>query len=263
MDNSISNSSDHDNSQVFGKSGNLGNIEDNLFGSFVDHNARKSSSQQLYVNGFEQHLNDTVIPLAQTALREFEQSPDFASKMNLAFGDGFNCQPSKSKVLIDNLAQGKLIPIEILPSGQIQAKGAFGEHKIYLSEDLFTATANPKEAVNVLLEEMGHYIDTQINTVDSTGDEGEIFAKLVQNHNFKTGELSVLKNEDDRGILNIDSRTIAVENASLKPGIFAVNATGKVSIDFLADSGSYRSEMAIFKIPRIVFILTIPITHKS
>ncbi len=32
----------------------------------------------------------------------------------------------------------------------------------------------------VLKEEIGHYVDAQINQVDSAGDEGAIFAELVE-----------------------------------------------------------------------------------
>ena len=152
MDNSISNSSDLDNSQVLGNVAGIGNINDNLLGSIFESNSIKSADRQLYTGQFEQHLNDTVIPLAQTALRAFEQSPDFASKMNLAFGAGFDHQQSKSKILIDNLAQGKLIPIEILPSGQIQAKGAFGENKTTYSDDRISISKSSKTMQSKLLE---------------------------------------------------------------------------------------------------------------
>lgn len=101
--------------------------------------------------------------------------------------------------------------------------------------------------MNVLLEEMGHYIDSQINIQDAPGDEGAIFAKLLQNQPLAPGELITLQAEDDHEILNIDGENIAVEHADT-PGVFIVDNTGKISIDFLADSGSYHNEMAIFSI---------------
>lgn len=101
--------------------------------------------------------------------------------------------------------------------------------------------------MNVLLEEMGHYIDSQINIQDAPGDEGAIFAKLLQNQPLAPGELITLQAEDDHEILNIDGENIAVEHADT-PGVFIVDNTGKISIDFLADSGSYHNEMAIFSL---------------
>jgi membrane-associated phospholipid phosphatase/methionine-rich copper-binding protein CopC len=248
MDNLTSNNSDLNTTHLFGDSTQIGAI-DNSPQNIFDVNSHQSSPPQLHSDRFTEHLNNTILPLAQTALREFEQSPDFASKMNLVFGNRFDLQTSKSRALLDSLTKGAVIPIEILPSGQIQAKGAFGKDRIYLSEDLVNpATAKTDEAVSVLLEEIGHYLDSQINAQDSSGDEGAIFAKLVQNQAFNPGELSNLQAEDDRGVINLNGQSIAVEQASLDKGIFDVDATGKLTIDFLADSGSYHSEMAIFSL---------------
>ncbi|MFM6222949.1 MAG: hypothetical protein ACKPDM_21830, partial [Dolichospermum sp.] len=51
--------------------------------------------------------------------------------------------------------------------------------QIYLSAN-FLATSTAEAISAVLLEEIGHYVDAQINQVDSAGDEGAIFAELVQ-----------------------------------------------------------------------------------
>jgi Domain of unknown function (DUF4114)/SdrD B-like domain/von Willebrand factor type A domain/Bacterial Ig-like domain/Putative Ig domain len=171
--------------------------------------------------------------------------------MNLAFGNGFDRVPNRNQQLLDDLVKWKPVPFEILPSGQIRAKGAFGGDKIYLSEELLNPnSANPQAAVNVLLEEMGHYLDSQLNELDAPGDEGAIFAKLVQNQPFAAGELARLQAEDDHGILTVNGQEIEVEQASLDldPGIFQVDSNGKISIDFLADAGAFQSQMAIFSL---------------
>lgn len=151
--------------------------------------------------------------------------------------------------IVDNLASGQEIPnIQIIPQSQLKADGAFGNNTIYISQDLVNSQqSNFSQVVNVLLEEMGHYIDSQINIQDAPGDEGAIFAKLVQNQPLAPGELITLKAEDDHGILNISGQNIAVEHADT-PGVFLVDNTGRISIDFLADSGSYHNEMAIFSL---------------
>ncbi len=259
MENFIGNGSDHSNAQSFDTSINLGSIYQNPSENIFDLNypKYKYSDRQLPNPKFEDYLNQTILPLAQTALREFGQSSDFASKMNLAFGDGFDsrserlCQRqlNQNSILLDSLTKHKPVPFEILPSGQIRAKGAFGGDKIYLSEELLDPeTANSQEAVNVLLEEMGHYLDSQINVVDAPGDEGAIFAKLVQNQPFAAGELAALQAENDLGVLNINGKEIEVEQASLDSGIFEVDSNGKISLDFLADAGAFQSEMAIFSL---------------
>lgn len=151
--------------------------------------------------------------------------------------------------IVDNLASGQEIPdIQIIPQSQLKADGAFGNNTIYISQDLLNPQqSNPTQVVNVLLEEMGHYLDSQINIQDAPGDEGAIFAKLVQNQPLAPGELITLKAEDDHGILNINGQNIAVEHADTH-GVFLVDNTGRISIDFLADSGSYHNEMAIFSL---------------
>jgi L-aminopeptidase/D-esterase-like protein len=62
----------------------------------------------------------------------------------------------------------------------------------------------------VILEEFGHWVDTQVNTVDSDGDEGAIFAALVQG-SLSDQELQLLKAEDDRTVIILDGQSIAIE----------------------------------------------------
>ncbi|MFM7409163.1 MAG: DUF4114 domain-containing protein, partial [Cuspidothrix sp.] len=194
-----------------------------------------------------QYLNQEILPITQTALKNFVNTPDFDAAIQLAFGYG--CNIELAHTIIDNLAQGQLIPnIQIIPQTQLQADGAFGNNTIYLSENLFNPQqTNSSQAVNVSLEEIGHYIDNQINILDAPGDEGAIFAHLVQNQQLTTTELTALKSENDHSTLTLEGQTFAVENADT-PGVFLVDNNGKISIDFLADSGSYHNEMAIFSL---------------
>ncbi|MDM3853570.1 MAG: hypothetical protein PT120_01250 [Aphanizomenon gracile PMC649.10] len=62
--------------------------------------------------------------------------------------------------IVDNLASGQEIPnIQIIPQSQLKADGAFGNNTIYISQDLVNSQqSNFSQVVNVLLEEMGHYI---------------------------------------------------------------------------------------------------------
>ncbi len=188
------------------------------------------------------YLSNEILPTVQRKLTEFKRSPDFHAQINQTFGSGCNIDVADS--LINNLAQGQLLPnIEILPQFQLNADGAFGNNTIYLSENLLST----ERAIDVVLEEIGHYIDSYINHQDAAGDEGRIFAKVVQNQSFAPGELGALKQENDHGFLSIDGLNIAVEHADT-PGIFTVDNTGKIKLDFLADSGSYHNEMGLFSL---------------
>jgi hypothetical protein len=72
--------------------------------------------------------------------------------------------------------------IEVLTDGELgSANGAYAAEldKIFISSD-FLATASVEAVAVVLLEEVGHRIDGLLNgSMDSAGDEGEIFSLLV------------------------------------------------------------------------------------
>ncbi|MEB3150387.1 MAG: Ig-like domain-containing protein, partial [Sphaerospermopsis sp.] len=197
-----------------------------------------------------QYLEQEIIPTTQLILKEFSTSSDFEHQIQLAFGYG--CNLELAHTLINHIADNQLIPnIEIIPQSQLQADGAFGNNTIYLSQDLVNPkNSNSSQAVNVLLEEIGHYIDDKINIIDAVGDEGELFAAVVQNQVLAPESIAALKAENDHSFLELKGEKFAVEHAET-PGIFLVDNTGKISINFLADAGSYRSEMAIFSLQGI------------
>jgi Ca2+-binding RTX toxin-like protein len=63
----------------------------------------------------------------------------------------------------------------------------------------------------VILEEVGHWVDRQINTTDAVGDEGAIFAALVQGESLSSEDLQLLRAEDDRTVVILDGQSIAIE----------------------------------------------------
>ena len=79
---------------------------------------------------------------------------------------------------------------------------------IYLSEELLAG--DPQKAVDILTEEVGHAIDTGINTSDSAGDEGELFAKLVGGENLSAAQIQAARSENDHGTIKIDGKTVEV-----------------------------------------------------
>ncbi len=157
---------------------------------------------------------DLAVSNAKTQLKSFTSDEEFLDKMNLAFGDSWH--PQEAYALIQGLASGEALPkIEIVPTAKLKANGAFGEGTIYLSEDLLSEKAANTEAVTgVLLEEIGHYIDQKLNSVDSLGDEGNIFARLVQDEVIDADELEELKTEIDTTTIILGGEEIAVEQAA-------------------------------------------------
>jgi Ca2+-binding RTX toxin-like protein len=99
-----------------------------------------------------------------------------------------------------------------------KARGAYASstNVIYLS-DQFVKTASSQTLEAVILEEIGHFVDAQVNSVDSAGDEGAIFAALVQGQHLDAATLQVLKAEDDSATITLNGQLITVEQ-STDPG---------------------------------------------
>ena len=99
-----------------------------------------------------------------------------------------------------------------------------------------------------MTEELGHYLDWQLNREDALGDEGEIFANLVLGELITDAELQALQAQNDHGTLTWNDRTISVEYAEGDPGTFTVGNAGQITFDFLADAGAYRGDLAFFSL---------------
>ncbi len=169
----------------------------------------------------------TGIALAKSheQLQQFANSPEFFSQMSIAFGDDFDVEAAQD--LADSLTNGtfQTSPIKVVSAADINgSNGAFAAetNNIYLSSELVADNAdNPEAIVSVLLEEIGHYIDSQINISDAQGDEGAIFAGVVQGKVFDAGELQGLKAEDDTATVMLDGKATVIEQSS--PSNFGIN----------------------------------------
>ena len=116
-------------------------------------------------------------------LTGFAHLDDFWGLFDAVFGTQYN-----SRVAEEFRAQwlaGDLVDfpeVEVVSSQVLgSANGAYAVSTdgIYLSER-FVATASSQSLITVLLEEFGHFVDAQVNTSDSAGDEGELFSDLVR-----------------------------------------------------------------------------------
>jgi len=140
----------------------------------------------------------------------------FAFTMETAFGEGADASAFKVAWLEGNRAS--MPAIEIRPSAEINwANGAFAAAtgRIYLAREFVEAHADQIDHITVvLLEEYGHFIDTQINHHDSLGDEGAIFAHLIQHKSISWAELQYLKQKDDKVLVALDSRLVEIEQNS-------------------------------------------------
>ena len=167
-------------------------------------------------------LDSTLIALlkrsllsVQESLRRIAGDPMFAQRLVLAFGEGAKIDPIRKDWLEGNLAM--MPTIAILSQEQMNgANGAFSgqNNRIYLSKEFISQNSTNVEAVaRVLIEEVGHWVDQLVNEEDSLGDEGAIFAALVLGESLSDEALVQLKAENDAGIVTIDGKMIAVEQA--------------------------------------------------
>ncbi|PNW44704.1 UNVERIFIED_CONTAM: hypothetical protein BEN50_12680 [Euhalothece sp. KZN 001] len=105
----------------------------------------------------------------------------------------------------------QLPTVELLSNESISgAMGAYASslETIYLNED-WLATASEEDALAVLMEELGHHLDNVVNEKDAAGDEGAIFASLLQGKGFG----DQVREEDDRATLEINGESVTVEQA--------------------------------------------------
>lgn len=159
---------------------------------------------------------DTAIHKAGRQLESFTADPEFLDKMQLAFGEDW--QPQTALGLVQQLAGETMPKVKVLPASTLNANGAFGKGTIYLSEEFLAENLQKPEVVSsVLLEEIGHAIDQALNRVDSPGDEGDIFARLVQDKTINSAELKTLEAEDDSATIALHGQAIAVELAAPPP----------------------------------------------
>jgi uncharacterized delta-60 repeat protein len=71
------------------------------------------------------------------------------------------------------------------------------------------------DTIAVILEEIGHWFDSQINLNDTLGDEGELFATIVTGKELRETELTRICEENDKGIIYLGEEAIDVEKAEL------------------------------------------------
>jgi hypothetical protein len=169
---------------------------------------------------------NTVLTLTYNQLSTFAGSDNFWNLFDTTFGTQYDHTVAvtlRTQWLSGDFSQ--LPQVEILDNSTLgNANGAYATstNKIYLSAN-FIATSTPESISAVLLEEIGHFIDAQINQIDTPGDEGEKFSALVRGQNLTTQELDRINTENDPANITVDGKIIAVEQAA--PIVLTVTTT--------------------------------------
>ncbi|MDJ0662712.1 MAG: Calx-beta domain-containing protein, partial [Crocosphaera sp.] len=168
---------------------------------------------EIISDGYLYLLQDAQI-LIGNWLEDFANSADFLVRMGEIFGE------VDIPVLQEKWQNREVeIPeIRIVTEETINgAYGAFARSNgtIYLAEGfLIENEANISQVAAVLLEELGHAVDAQLNPDEERiGDEGELFSAVVRGINLTESELIRIQGEDDRVQITLDGKAIEIEQA--------------------------------------------------
>jgi hypothetical protein len=153
---------------------------------------------------------------ATTALSNFARKPNFWQDFELAFGKDFD-RTQATQIRQGLINQEFSLPVQVVPDQDMGiATGAYAAatDTVYLRES-FVANGDVDAISAVIVEELGHAIDSRINKVETPGDEGAIFSLLTQGIKISQDILAELYAEDDWGTIWVDGQLLAVEMATI------------------------------------------------
>ncbi|HEY9761008.1 MAG TPA: hypothetical protein V6D07_00710, partial [Trichocoleus sp.] len=193
-------------------------------------------------------LTDSML-LAQQQLQSFAQSENFWSIFESVFGTAYDRAQAEAIQLAWQTGDFSLLPeIQVLDSASMPGiLGGFSAEtgKIYINAD-FLATATTDQIAAVLLEEIGHSLDSRINTTDTLGDEGELFANRVLGVALTDSELLRIQTENDGGVISVDDNSVTIETATTNQ--FRVNSTSSI--------GNYQAYSSVAALSNGGFVVT-------
>jgi hypothetical protein len=148
-------------------------------------------------------------------LTNFAKDPAFNQKLELAFGENIDAEAAQELANAWQNGDFTAIPtFEAIDAFKFNGAFAVTSDRIYLSAtyvSLMAAWGEIEVLVSLLLEEIGHKIDTLLNSKEAIGDEGAIFSALARGKILGDRDLSILKAEDDRAIIISNGRVIEIE----------------------------------------------------
>ncbi|MEM1367840.1 MAG: DUF4114 domain-containing protein, partial [Cyanobacteria bacterium P01_H01_bin.15] len=196
------------------------------------------------------------ISLAKTWLEEFV-TQDWLAGTRQALGDDWS-NSAGYDALIDTLTGIKVPQLELISLAEIGANAAFGDNNtIYVDKSWAVSKATPTDIAAAVIEELGHYLDKQLNPIDTKGDEGAQFLAAVQGKTLSKQEKAAIEGEDDSATLMIENREITVERMTGAPfqtvpgleGAFrAEGGTQELTFILSGRSANFRNEIGVFKL---------------
>ena len=197
---------------------------------------RRSGVENLDVNAGEQWLNNLFAdqgvgrPIANSIAERNQASAEIQTRfqqqfsavagdkqafdelMRQAFGSGYDAAAAESfrqKALSGDYSW--LPKVEFRNDSTLAGgNGAFdaSQNKVLINERFL---GDPDRAAAIYSEEVGHFLDTQINKQDTVGDEGEMFRRLLSGENLTTAARAAIQRDNDHGVITVDGRRTDVE----------------------------------------------------
>ncbi|HLO86568.1 MAG TPA: peptidoglycan DD-metalloendopeptidase family protein [Nostocaceae cyanobacterium] len=194
-----------------------------------------------YIPGSVVQIINTVnqaIDSTKNTLTGLAENTQIDEILGVSFGSDYN--QNLANDLLNNFAQNIFTnaPNVVLVSSQT-FNGAYAQENntIYLSQEFVTDNLGDiGEIKSVLLEEVGHYLDSRINLQDAPGDEGHIFSQLVTGQSISNGEVISLKAEDDHDVFIVDRLSVGIEK---NVTVYEHRDFGGEQRTYLADSYNY------------------------
>jgi Ca2+-binding RTX toxin-like protein len=177
-----------------------------------------------------------ALQIATSSLQSFAQETHFWQNFELAFGQDYDRSQAEA-IRLSALNGEFMLPIRVIQDRSMGlAAGAFAAatNTIYL-RDSVVKNGTVNLISSIIIEELGHAIDSQVNEVESPGDEGAIFRLLVDGENIPTDLLAELKAEDDWGIIWVDGQELTVEMANIMGTAGADSLSGDTDINNFND----------------------------
>ncbi len=186
------------------------------------------------------------LPAVYDILFDFAQSDGFWANLETAFGTSYDVvKATQLRQQWQSRDFSQLPPITVKNLGNSGIFGAYSSsiNKIYISQALIdSGDATTLKAV--LLEEIGHFIDAQINSSDTPGDEGQLFSALVRGEVLTEEQIAAIREENDAATITVDGQAISVEMAFGTPTNFSVG-TSPVSVTVGDFNGDGKSDLAV------------------
>ena len=163
-----------------------------------------------------QQVLQQALLLAENILLVFSSDEQRFEKMRRSFGE--DCDSSISLDLLADWRAAKfksIPPVQVLKASVMNgASGAYSTEtgEIYLADAFLLKHQDRIEVIAAtLLEELGHHLDGLLNVGDTPGDEGAVFSAVVRGSDLSDDVLVSMAEEDDRGLIVVDGRTLTVE----------------------------------------------------